>query len=321
MNRQRTPEAGKGARLNLPAPLAPRKAGPVILSPSMDAAQAFAEIARACTQQLAANAPGALTSDGVEYIHQMRVALRRLRSALRLFKDWLPVGFVERVGPELKWLGTLLGNVRDYDVLLGATLPELLRTGKQSRAGAHEKRVAAAVAPRHDAAAAKMQRALRSRRYAALLNDLADTCLRVQQAAKPGVGKGKDLRDFAAGKLKRAQRKLRADPDDLLEMTPDERHQLRIAAKRLRYATDFFSSLFANGPTRRYTERLAALQDALGKLNDQAVALQLTDKLAISPRTQAAIRRGLQKQGEILLRDAVQAHKLLMGSKPFWQGK
>jgi CHAD domain-containing protein len=318
MNRQYQPAAGNGALTAGPIAPPPRKAGPVNLAASMRPAQAFAVIAHGCVQQLAANAAGALAADGQEHVHQMRVALRRLRSALRLFGDWLPLDFRERTGAELKWLGALLGEVRDYDVLLSETLPGLLRETPQSRAGAAEKRIAGAIAPRHDAAGARMRRALRSRRYRALLDDLAGTCLRLQQAPTPGVGSGRTLRDFAAGKLKHAQRRLRLPSGELARMPPEQRHQIRIAAKRLRYAVDFFSSLFGAGAAR-YAARLADLQDALGSLNDQSVAGRLVAGLDLTPRAQAAIRRRMEEQADTLLRHALRAHRRLLRQPSFWR--
>lgn len=321
MTRQHQPAAGSGARLDPRTALTPRKASPVSLDAAMQPAQAFAAIAHGCAQQLAANAPGAVAANGEEYVHQMRVALRRLRSALRLFKQDLPLDFTERIAPELKWLGALLGELRDYDVLLTETLPGLLRENPQSRAGASERRIAAAVAPRHDAAMAKMRRALRSRRYTALLRDLADTCLRLQQMPAPGAGKRSPLRGFAADRLGRAQRKLHVTTDELSRMTPQERHRIRIAAKRLRYTVDFFSSLFPIRAAARYARHLADLQDALGKLNDQAVAGQLLASLELSPRARSAVRRRMQGQDETLLHDALHAHQHLLRQPHFWRKK
>ncbi|MDB5805725.1 MAG: hypothetical protein JWN73_3047, partial [Betaproteobacteria bacterium] len=128
-----------------PAGLEPRKAAPAQLDAAMPPAQAFSAVLAAALFQLSANAPGALTSDNPEFIHQMRVALRRLRSALHLFRAYLPYDFVAEGGAELQWLAQLLGQARDYDVLVTQTLPRLLRAPAARRAGNTERALAAAL--------------------------------------------------------------------------------------------------------------------------------------------------------------------------------
>jgi len=301
-----------------PAGLEPRKAAPVQLDAAMRPAQAFGAIAAAGLFQLTANAPGALTSDNPEFIHQMRVALRRLRSALHLFRAYLPQDLVQEGAPELQWLAQLLGQARDYDVLITQTLPRILRAPAARRAGAGERALAAALAPRRAACLAAVRKALRSRRYRALLHRLSETIRLLQQRETSGVGGKADLRDFAARKLRQAQKKLRVTPKALAALPSEERHEFRIAAKRLRYAVEFFAPLFKAKPAQRYARNLADLQDALGILNDDAVALALLADLAPAPDRLPAVQARLREQDQASLEQAAAAQARLLRAKAFW---
>lgn len=300
-----------------PAELAPRKAAPVTLHAAMRPGEAFAAVAAAALFQLAANAPGALTTDNPEFIHQMRVALRRLRSAMQLFRPYLPRDFLMDSGADLRWLAQLLGKARDHDVLITQTLPRVLRGPTARRAGATERALAAALADSHEAASATVRRALRSRRYRALLHELAET-VRLLRERDTLQAPGGDLRDFAARKLKAASRKLHLAPAALAALPTDPRHQFRIAAKRLRYTVDFFGPLFKAKPAKRYAQRLADLQDALGALNDHAVAHLMLADLDVDPLLLQTAQARLRDHDHMWLEQAVAAQARLLRAKPFW---
>jgi triphosphatase len=301
-----------------PADLEPRKSAAVQLDAAMRPGQAFGTIAAAGLFQLSANAPGALTSDNPEFIHQMRVALRRLRSALHLFRAYLPQDLVQDGGAELQWLAQLLGQARDYDVLITQTLPRLLRAPTAKRAGAAERALGAALAPRRAACLAAVRKALRSRRYRALLHRLAEAVRLLQQHRTVGVGGKADLRDFASRKLRQAEKKLRLTPPALLAMPSMERHQFRIGAKRLRYTVEFFAPLFKARPARRYAQYLADLQDALGMLNDHAVALNLLADLPVAPQHMLTAQARLHEQEQKWLEQAAAAQGRRLRAKSFW---
>jgi CHAD domain-containing protein len=318
MTKATPPRAGNAARQHSAAVLEPRKAGPVALDPKLQPAQAFAAIAHECVRQLAANTQGTLLDQNPEFVHQMRVALRRLRSALRLFRPYLPVPFVRDVKPELQWLATQLGKVRDWDVLIGETLPRLLRTQPDARPGATERAIVAAAQVRRNAAARSMHRALRSRRFAALLSELARVLALLQLDGPVAAKKPPRLPALAAHKLQKAHARLRFKPRELQGMTPDARHQVRIDAKRLRYAVEFFSSLYAPKAAARYAERLAALQEALGTLNDHVVAADLLASLRLPSSTAARVQGRLLEQNQAWLDAGVQVHKKFRRAQAFW---
>jgi CHAD domain-containing protein len=306
-------------RLLVPAAdLAPRKSAAVQLDAAMHPARAFGAIAAAGLFQLSANAPGVLTSNNPEFIHQMRVALRRLRSALHLFGAYLPQDLIQEGSAELQWLTQLLGQARDHDVLITQTLPRALRTPTARRAGATEHALGAALAPRRAACLAAVRKALRSRRYRALLHRLAEAVRLLQQHQTVGVGGKANLRDFASRKLRQSGKKLRVTPRGLAALSSGERHHFRIAAKRLRYAVEFFSPLFKAGPARRYARPLADLQDALGMLNDHAVALNLLSDLRVAPHHLLAAQTHLHEEDRKWLAQAVAAQRRLLRAQPFW---
>src|SRR5512134_61521 len=118
-------KAERGYALAQAEPPAPRKAGTVELAPETSVNEAFKAIVRSCLTQLQANEDGMLEGRDPEYLHQMRVALRRLRSALGMFRAVLSREALEPPAQELKWLAAGLGPARDWDVFMGETLPRV----------------------------------------------------------------------------------------------------------------------------------------------------------------------------------------------------
>ena len=294
-----------------------------MLASSMTPGQACAAIAHACLQQITANVPGVIAGQDPEFVHQMRVALRRLRSALKIFRACLPSEVTPALKAELQWLAGLLGRLRDWDVLTGETLPRVMRSPTVGRAGKAERDLGEQIAPRRAGCALAVCRALRSRRFRLLIKLLGSVITELEQP-RPATGKRKttsndDLRGFAIHQLKRAQKKLHVSPREVATMAAPERHAFRIAAKRLRYAVDFFSSLFSGKSVQRYTQDLAALQDALGMLNDQSVAAARLDDLQGTERAMASTRRKLSEHDVYWLGEAVKAHRRLLRQSGFWR--
>jgi CHAD domain-containing protein len=266
------------------------KASALPLSPDMSVEQAFQAIALNCVTHMHANAEAVANSDDVECLHQMRVAIRRLRSALDMFKRLLRLP--DAMQSDLDWLDQQLGDARDWDVLTGTTLPELARS--LSDRAQLDKVVQAAADQAHDyhvAAAA----AAGSRRCTRLLQKLARWVQTMgwrrdrAAGAAPGEQLAKPVAKFARKILKRQQRRLRRSAAQLQAATPQARHRVRIAAKKTRYAAEFFACLFASKSMRAYIRRLTGLQEALGLSNDAIVADRLLAKIASSqPRLEAS---------------------------------
>lgn len=201
-------------------------------------------------------------------VHDMRVAVRRLRAALALFKEALP-SRAARYRSELRWLTSSLGPVRELDVLREQIARWVEKATPDERAGLEA--LDLLLADRRDAAHARLVRSLDSRRYAHLAESLATF-----------LGRGPSARSPAAtlpavvvvpellAKRYRAVRK--AGRHATKSSTAGELHALRIRAKRFRYALEFIAPMYP-APAKTMIRRLTRLQDVLGDINDAEVAI------------------------------------------------
>ncbi|MFL6710030.1 MAG: CHAD domain-containing protein [Massilia sp.] len=241
---------------------------------------AFQAIATCCLAHMAANGEGVVAGDG-ESVHQMRVGLRRFKSACRLFRKHvqMPADLSPELSPQLAaevaWLGDVLGPARDWDVLANSTLPAIASHAPDQRSrsalASLQQRATETARRQCDAAAA----AVASARFSDLIEALEDWT--GQLAAGAGVV---PVSVFARAALARDRKRLAKRARHLSHADPPARHRLRIAAKKSRYDAEFFLSLYNTRSQRRYLRRLAALQDVLGGLNDAAVASALLADLA-----------------------------------------
>lgn len=271
-------KAERGYSLCRPRPRAATVSSPVQLAKRSNVEQAFKTIAVNCLAQVQANAAGVVHEYDGESLHQMRVGLRRLRSALDVFRDvvQLPADLQQ----DVDWLANELGNARDWDVLSGSTLPLL---AKDMPAGGPLLDVTHAALDSgrdaHIAAAA----AVNSPRYTRLMLSLGRWMFG-NGWREPGKVKGKSRLEapvpaFAGKVLRRAHKRMKKRGRALPGAGPEALHRARIAAKKARYATEFFASLYRARQVRPFVKALAALQDELGKVNDAAVACRLLGQL------------------------------------------
>ncbi len=271
-------KADRGYALFAPQPPAAVKATLLKLSKRMTIEQVFQAIAANCMAQVQANETGVAQEHDVENLHQMRVGLRRLRSALGLFKDVLQPP--EDLQQELGWLVTQLGAARDWDVLAGSTLPAVAEAAPDEPRLAEVKLAAQnKTHEMHEATSI----AVSSPRYTRLIlcfTRWVQGCgwrdamsLQSQNRLTENVTK------FARNTLVYDQRRLLKRGRKLPGANPETRHRVRIAAKKTRYATEFFQSLYSSKRVRPYVEALSNLQDELGWLNDAAVADRLLKEL------------------------------------------
>jgi CHAD domain-containing protein len=210
----------------------------------------------------------------------MRVGLRRLRSAIDLFATVIPA--YPTLDGELRWIASELGAARDWEVLAGATLD---RSGTIGNADEIQpvRQVCERIAVNNRQRAAA---AVESVRYTRLVLQLAVWLNRKGwrdgMSDKQREGIGGSAGKFSAEVLRDRHRKLIKRGKRLADLDDHRRHRARIAAKKVRYATEFFASLFARRAVRHYVDALTALQDDLGWRNDAVVADQL---LKLLPRT------------------------------------
>ncbi|MGZ8304670.1 MAG: CYTH and CHAD domain-containing protein [Telluria sp.] len=271
-------KAERGYALNRPAPRQAARAKPVKLARMETVEDAFRAIAAGCLAQVQANADGVGQGYDEECLHQMRVGLRRFRSALGVFKSvlLLPPG----LPAELDWLTGELGNARDWDVMAGATLPSL--AGSMPAGQGLVDVTQAALDTGHEAQVAAAA-AVNSQRYTRLMLMLGRWLYGNgwrPQAAGQGRRKLNAAVDaFARKQLRGAHRKLKNRGRALADGTPEARHRVRIAAKKMRYAGEFFASLYAGKQVKAFISALSELQDELGLLNDATVAEKLLGQL------------------------------------------
>jgi CHAD domain-containing protein len=211
------------------------------------------------------------------------VGLRRLRSALKVFRAW--AGISAELREELRWISALTAPARDWDVLATSTLPTMLTAYGDAKA---TRSVRARVAVKRKAAHEALIEAIDSPRYARLMLALARWL-----AEPPPVPDASDgtLVPFALNVMSKRHKQLLADAARLSALTSAERHALRLDAKRLRYALDGMASLFRPKRVDAYLAALSEIQDDLGRANDAAVAQRLLAELK-APEAFAAFARG-----------------------------
>ncbi len=255
-----------------------------VLKADDSTAHAFRVIANGALAQAASNATLMRAGQGAEALHQTRVGLRRLRSALTLFRPMLADPRFEQVVGELKWLAKALDDARDFDVFLAEAL---LTTPAD---GADEPSFDAFVAALRAAHAQAYDRALAAidspRCRLLFLDTLAwiDAGAWCESPALEAVHwRARPIKALANELLQARWRKLVKKGRKLAALSVPERHKLRIAGKKLRYAAGFFASLYTAKTHKRFGKAASALQDALGGLTDIAAGRTLMDRLTPPP--------------------------------------
>lgn len=292
-------KAERGYALGRPPARKSVKAAPVKLSGKDSVEKAFGAIAASCIAQVHANAAGVAGGYDEESLHQMRVGLRRFRSALVVFRKVLQLP--PEIVAELDWLTAELGHARDWDVMAGATLPSL--EGSMAAGRALLDVTQAALDDGHTAQAAAAA-AVNSQRYTRLMLLLGRWLYgkRWRQQVPGRSRLAAPAGRFARAALRSAHKKLGKRGKALADGTPEARHRARIAAKKMRYASEFFASLFSGRQVKPFVKALSELQDELGLLNDAAVAGRLLDQLESGRQDLAApiatVRAALLQRAE-----------------------
>ena len=300
----------RGYRLGSVTPDTPVKTGPLDLRPGLTTAAGFQAIVGACLRQFRLNEAILVRTGDPGALHQARVALRRLRSALSTFKRIVRDDRFDRLRAELRWIAGALGQARNLDVLL-ARVPDRAASKPLRTA-----RTKAYKAVRH---------ALASARLRALMLDLSEwTAIGPWTSAPAGrEARQQPLEAFAAIALAKHRRRLKRLGRALGKVGDEERHEARIEAKKLRYATEFFASLFPRKKSvrrhRAFYDALETLQSQLGDLNDLATAPLVLAELGLAgTATAEALQPDLSLRGP-LLEKAVAAQETLMDRKRFWR--
>jgi len=261
----------------------PVKASPLHLAAETTGEAAFIAIIRACLRHADANLPAVLDGQS-EGVHQMRVAFRRLRSGLKIFRPLVPrEASAERV-EDIRWLNGFLGPARDWDVFLDEGMAAVFGHFPRKRGLLLFRAKAEALRLAHRRA---LREALAEPRYPLLLQRVAEwldrRAWRESCADERRERLARSVLAFATPLLERDHRRVVKRGNAFAELCAEERHALRIRIKQLRYAQDFFASLYDTATVKLYLGALSDLQDCLGVMNDIAVARRLLDEAGLRP--------------------------------------
>ncbi len=305
-------------RSESPAPVA--KAHPVRLNSQMPIEDVFRIVVLECLAQVSTNAVGVRQAREAENLHQLRVALRRLRVALAMFKTYREPAIVD-LGKRAAAISDKLGPARDLDVFLGDLIqgPKAL----DPHGPGFALLVARAEAARERAWDNAVE-CVAGTGFALFLDDVAITA----DSLRSGSRGEKPLGKVAHKVLDKALDRVRNRAKDA-KFDPHAFHRQRIALKKLRYSCEFLAPLYKEKKVRRYVKHMKALQDLLGDLNDSVhVQLTLSELRETGPRKAnqeaqlhhafGVVEGWYGARTKPLMKSARQAWKEFRDTAPFW---
>ena len=300
------------------------KAEPVHLARDATAGDALRAIVHNCLRHFRMNEPLLLEDRNPAALHQCRVALRRLRSALALFKDLIPDERSQAIRGSLKEIAGELGKARNLDVFLTGPAKQEAESQASEIVDAAE-------------FMAKVE-ARRQKVYGEVIARLDGTEFRqlvLEIVAWAEIGEWRDreaaqtsLRAHGRRKLKRQHRSIRRTTSlDLASMTEEERHKIRIKAKKIRYSCEFFNAI-SRRPKRyeRYLNGVTVVQERLGDLNDATTTRTLVQDFVKSDPgvstgvafSAGAVVAARTKDADTQIAVAQDALEKFVSAKPFW---
>src|SRR6516164_1095 len=242
------------------------------LGAGMSAGRAFTLIGRACLRHLVANVPATTVRNG-DALHQMRVALRRLRAAMSLFSAVANDDRVDAIKTELRWLARELGPARDLDTLILEVITPL-RKRHRNEPGLTS--ISQMFSRKRLKLYHQVQATVQSARFRTLVLDTAEWLeagpWSSSEDASRRAYREMPIELYAAEQLSRRGKKIRRRGRRIGHLDSEQLHGLRIQVKKARYATDFFSSVYPGKKSakqaRKIKSSLMQLQNCLGRLND-----------------------------------------------------
>ncbi len=304
-------------------PRRPAKAKSLPLDADVTLDEAITRILSNCLAHFSANAPVLQKTGDPEAVHQLRVALRRLRAFLSLLKRTVPTLDLADITNHAKAVARVLGEARDWDVFReglekgprGFLTDEpaffaLLDAVELRRHHAREAARAVLAEPATEQLLRALRRLIARRPW-------REHAKRTQVKAS--------ARAFAAKALDRLHRRAMKRCSGIASLPPEARHNARIALKKTRYAAEFFESLFDTKSARAYLRDLSAVQDRLGEDNDRATAARLLHEITQTDSAQDTMRavcflRGWSGHAQHQSASpAAQMERRLRNLKPFWR--
>lgn len=270
----------------------PIKAGSIDLTAETTCEDAFVAIISTCLRHAEANHPAVLEGQ-VEGVHQMRVAFRRLRSGLKIFRPLIPREASAALVEDIRWLNGYLGPARDWDVFLEEGLAPMFAHFPRKRGLQLFRRKAETSRQQHHQT---LREALEQPHYSLLRQRFANWL--EHHTWRDGLSDAQRERlaepvmNFSTPLLESDHRRVTKRGEAFVELLAEERHALRIRIKELRYALDFFSSLYPTPAVKMYLSAMSRLQDSLGIMNDITVARRLLDEAHL--KTVSAARQVIE---------------------------
>jgi len=312
----------RGFALAQGRPPSTAKASPSSLTEDMVFDDAVAAVLAGCQRHLLANEPAAEDGRDSEGVHQMRVAVRRMRAAFALFDNELETKAFKNYDRELKWLAHKLGACRDWDVFETETLAK-------AKIGDEERSILqGAAAPKRDEAYGALRKTFAQQRYVKFQLSLGH--LIECHGWREAIGKS------AHAQIARPSQKVAPSPLTTLlrkawrkgrrfnKLSLRKRHRVRVALKKLRFASEFFEPIFGKRKVKRYEKQLALLQKLLGKDSDMiTTAALLQELLEASPsrslaHAAASLRKWQAKERRAAAPQARKAWVKLKAMQRFW---
>ena len=248
----------RGYELVEKASVAAEKARDPDLSAEINAGRAFTLICRACLRHLVANEPATIKRNA-EALHQMRIAVRRLRAAISLFSDVVSDDRVDTIKTELRWFARELGPARDLDAFLIEVLNPLK---KQHKSEPGLVSISKMFARQRLQGYRRAQDAVQSARFRALVLDTAEWVeagpWSMSEDPLIRIRREMPIETYAAEQLSRRRKKIRRRGAKIDRLSPEQLHGLRIQVKKARYAVEFFSSVYGGNKSAKRRKKVVS---------------------------------------------------------------
>lgn len=299
------------------APLTPRNANNVALDPAQTAEHAARDVLRECLDQIATNVLVVRQMDDAEGPHQLRVGLRRLRSAFSVYAPVLASPEMTRLDAEARWLGQEVGSLRDLDVVAN----EMVRREAEIHSDEPGLSALADIVSRQAGERrAQLRKCLAGARVQAFLLDLARFVETRGWLVPEDFGQSERLAapiaTLARQSLSKRWKKVVRHAKGLETLNVEQRHELRKDLKKLRYAVEFFCALFPAKRVEPFLKRLKTLQTIFGDLNDAATLKSLFAGTAVSGAEDPSIQRAI---GWMIGSSQARAEAGWTGAKALWR--
>ena len=318
-------KAARGLRLAhgvAPEEPAPKKKLALSLHAEMTTEEAFGEILRACLDSISHNRMATLAGDDPEGPHQLRVALRRLRSAFKIFRPVADNELTRRLDSEAREIGLLVGALRDADVVLADIVSPVVEAETGSTANGvpvDMQPLIATLEARRVKIRAEVVSGLSKPAINAFLLDLgryAETRGWLSEDTRQTRRLARPVTEFAARALAKRWKVCAKAARNLDAMGAEERHALRKKLKALRYTAEFFDGLGKPYKMKAFVRELRALQEIFGYLNDVVMAEKLVE---MDPGTRSDRDDALKAAGFVMGWHLANAENAWSHAQERWQ--